>query len=334
MAGAPQEQLPDLAAAVDDKIKEKQGERELGYDEETEILEALVAGTGEPDLDEMAERAKVYEAKIEEAKEKKEPPNPPAVSSSDGKEMTARERSKIKAGLVPSKEKSTPSSEKKKKGKGNKMKMALAMAQTATTTPPIKPIGEPEINVPSAGEPASPSAPLIEDATPTVSQQQEVVNDGETEEDLWGDDPANRTPRTGDEAFPVPLPPPSVSDNYSRLSTAASLHEEMSAELHEMAGTLRTVLANIAETNNKIATVERTVHKLEEDKSHYMSSILDRIREVERTLGNKKPETTPASSVAALTTTSPVAEVSTGSPSASTVDVAALLAARKARRNK
>jgi len=301
------EQLPDLTVAPAAATVEKP---QRTYDDETALLEAATEGVNlEEGLEEMAKRAEVYQERLENLEGKKEVEQkvaPPSLDVQEEKEKPVQQEQ----------EKKSPKAKAKKNFiAANKARLTLASQKGKGKAADIKPIEKP------AEQPALAKAP-------SPSKEQELQEKQE-EEQLWGPSETQVTPKLGDEGFPTPTIP-NPSDDYVSLSQVSAYHESVADELSEMAAQIRNLVATVSAQNVRLASVEKKMEQEEEDRSQFISGMMDRIRSVERQLGNKPPSTTPASSTVVAPALSPAnkpAPSAASNPTAFTV--AELLARRR-----
>jgi hypothetical protein len=309
------EPLPDLTEIPTVGVEKPQ----YTYDEETALLEAATEGVDiEKGLEEMAKRAEVYQERLENLDGKKERPTPVAppdldvgVTERKGKETGGEEKE------VKEVKKESPKQKPKKNFiAANKARLTLAAQKGKGKAADIKPI---------EGTVGVPKKPVIPENPPSQTLQEE-----REEEQLWGTQDSQTTPKLGDEGFPTPSIP-NPSDDYVSLSQVSDYHESVADELSEMAAQIRNLVASVSAQNVRLASVEKRMEEGEEDRSQFISKLMDRIRSVERQLGNKPPSTTPASSA---TLVSPAPAATTTSKTDKTNPAAYTVAELLARRRK
>jgi len=263
-----------LSKDVKDGQKDSVENKDVQYNDETDlmddILTAIVQKEGEVDIDALAGKAAEYEKKLEatQTKEKPKQVHHPVVATKPADQnlpKTEKKHGPIK-----------PTGTKVNKGKAA---MALRMMAPSKTPADIKPIATPVESKQDAKKPD-------EGGKSKKSKDKESISakTPESSEDPW----TRPKDTLGDEAFPEPKVP-DPSDDYQSLSIISSQYDEITGDLSHVGKQVAELRSMMADTNVRIAKMETIISALQTDKSQFLSSTLDRIRAVERTLGNRPP---------------------------------------------
>jgi len=314
---------PSLPSETKNELKDlsitPEGAKEAiqqAYDNETELLEAIAGEMPEPDLGEMILRSQEFQKKLESGEKR------------DGKKITAP--------VVPTEGRAdevkatTPTKAKDKKkpgwgkpaapvtGKGGARKIAAAARMAIKTrgpgpsaAPTIKPgTADPVVEEKDKTSPVEetpredpkgkgkekeeePSVPELPPAVPEelAREDAEWKSDGDVDADLF---PVNDSRDvSGDTA------------EYDAFSHSSSVLEAVSSDVDDVKRQVRNCVDLIKTQGLRMVALEETLKRQAEDNNKFMSSALDRIRKVEREMGNKPKITVPASSTYVKSAPSP-----------------------------
>lgn len=292
------------------------------YDDETDLLEAAVPPEAmEGEIDAILERAGEFEERLrrgDERKDGKKKAEPPVLDHPVSPREVAKKRAEER---MKEKEKEEANLKGKKKKKGA-FSMSLALLkERGSTAPPVKPHAEPrdqgkekerekgevrdekkeedgKEEKETGEDPDTPEAGSENDEEKTpregvAAQEFGGAKGRDHEDEMWGD---------RDEGFPHATPP-DLSEDYPALSVASSHVEGLNADLKALMEQVVSLSTMVKEQSDRIATIEKEVKNVKQDKSQFHSHTLGEIRALKRQMGNR-----PSIAASAEQITSPVQE--------------------------
>lgn len=281
--------LPDLAKTPEVVNKEAQEK----YDEETALLEAAIPDDVMAEkLDEIVTRAEKFEEQLEKGDEreekKKKRAEPPALEPVSPREIAKKKAEERVAGRGGG---AAGRGRGGKKGFGS-FALARALREKRETAAAIKPFvqeqetkeekGKGKARAEEKGKEREEEEEGIPDSQQSEAEALTVKalsERGEDEEHMWGDEGR-------DDSFPTSAPP-DPSDDYRALSMVSTNVEGLNHDLHAIMKQVGSLATLVKEQNVRLSALETDILNIKQDKSQFLSGVMEDIRSLKRQMGNK-----------------------------------------------